>query len=170
MQCQSEGHRRFPTERGAGTLSARITLRASDQDGRRIRVNERRKLTFCKAGNQWSFAPSGRHRNASSTRESAYSEEDEAGRPCGTRSVSTSTSSEPATSRADGVRIVFGPMSIFSPRVTARRTSPSLTNGDTEGAGAAGLTAGDLLSGAFPADPDAAPRAMPRCAMTCSTA
>src|SRR5882672_6424533 len=45
------------------------------------------------------------------------------------------TSCSMPRSRADGVRIVFGPMKIFSLRVMARRTSFSLTNGEISTAG-----------------------------------
>ena len=52
-------------------------------------------------------------------------------------SVSTNTSCSSPRSRAEGVRIVFGPMKIFSLRVIARRTSFSLTNGEIGTVGAA---------------------------------
>ncbi len=67
----------------------------------------------------------------------------------------TITFSAPATSRAEGVRIVFGPMKIFSPRVTARRTSPSVTNGETFAGGRGGFAAAPAGVGAD-AVPDAA--------------
>src|ERR1700680_1831506 len=53
-------------------------------------------------------------------------------------SVSTNTSCSRPRSRAEGVRIVFGPMKIFSLRVIARRTSFSLTKGEISTAGFAG--------------------------------
>src|SRR5882762_3779211 len=50
------------------------------------------------------------------------------------------TSCSMPRSRAEGVRIVFGPMKIFSLRVIARRTSFSLTKGEISTAGFGGVS------------------------------
>src|SRR5580658_2494590 len=100
--------------------------------------------------------------------------------------VSTKTSCSRPRSRADGVRIVFGPMKIFLLCVIAWRTSFSLTNGEIStlgftgfcvggaaggfGAlvsGAADLLASESAAAAAPDKPE--PRAMPCAESTCST-